>query len=301
MRYRVDWFMSLMGMLLMNYVMNHAQEIPTKYAVGKNCHMSIDMRRAHINEQAYMAREQVHPQIKQALHDSLLHTCVQEDLHKRKRELAREQAHDLDSIKLTWQELEDRLNKQQDASFLLIGFGSLVHKDFSYQPNVNVPGVVFGVKRIYNLKHPNPASTIMGLPAYEYEQEELRLNTILTNNQYDIANGLLLRFKVGTDEYEHLKKRECKYVLVPTKVVLYESLLKGEPICVDAYILSGDVGVEGLGLEPHVIYNSIVMDGMKDIQIQGSPGFVPLFLDTTYLSDGKTTIRHWIKMKDQTE
>ncbi len=293
MRYKVGWFMSLMGMLCMNHVMNHAQEISTKYVVGKNCHMAKDMRRAHITEQAHMAREQLHPQIKQGLHDVILHTCVQEDLQKRKR--------DLDSIKLTWQELEDQLKGQPDPSFLLIGFGSLVHKDFSYQPNVNVPGVVFGVKRIYNLKHPNPASTIMGLPAHGYEQEELRLNTILTNNQHDMANGLLLKFKVGTDEYEHLKERERKYVLVPTKVVLYESLLKREALCIDAYILSGDVGVEGLGLEPHVIYNSIVMDGMKDIQMQGSPGFVPLFLDTTYLSDGQTTIRQWIKMKSQTE
>lgn len=295
MRYRVGWFMNFMGILLMNYVMNHAQEIPAKYVVGKNRNMSIDRRRDHIAEQVYMAREQLHPKIKQALRNAILHTCVQEDLQKRKRELAR----DLDSIKLTWQELEDRLNKQEDPSFLLIGFGSLVHKDFSYQPNVNVPGVVFGVKRIYNLKHPKPASAIMGLPAHGYEQEELRLNTILTNNHHDMANGLLLKFNIGTDAYEHLKQRECKYVLVPTKVVLYEPLLKGEPLCVDAYILSGDVGVEGLGLEPHVIYNSIVMDGMKDIQMQGSPGFVPLFLDTTYLSDGQTTLRHWIEMKSQ--
>ncbi len=59
------------------------------------------------------------------------------------------------------------------------------------------------------------------------------------------------------------------------------------------------MGVEGLGSEPHVIYNSIVMDDMKDIQMQGNPGFVPLFLDTTYLSDGHTTLRDWIRMKNQ--
>lgn len=258
-----------------------------RYAIGKNRALPRSMRTLHIARQAIMADAQMRYWVKQALAELTLCAEVQKDLHRRRSGEIK---------KISWHQLEER-SQASGGSFLLMGFGSLLHKDFSYPSTIYMPGLVCGVKRIYNLKHHNPAAAGIGLPTHGYEREDLRLNTILTNNQYDITNGLLIQFEIGSPAYQDLKNRERKYDLLPVKVILYASLFIKRPLCVDAYVLSGDVGYQGLGYEPHVVYNSIVMDGVEDIQQQGNPDFLPLFLDTTYLSDGQTTIREWIKDK----
>lgn len=281
-------------LIVMGSVSYATEQLPREYAIGRNIALSLDDRKTHVLKQACMADEQLDPTIVQTLCDVVSSKIVHDDMTARARYHGKE---------LSWTEFENELKNRGLKDFLLIGFGSLVNKYVSYQPNINIPGIVFGVKRIYNMRHPDAQSSKIGMPARGHDEEQLRLNTLLTQDKHDMANGLLLAFKVGTEEYAHLKNRERMYRLAPVKVALYRSLLERRVIFKDAYILSGGPDTRGheqtVEGDPHIIYNSLTMDGFKSIQDQGYPGFLPFFLDTTYLSDGKTTIREWIKRKYQ--
>ena len=210
---------------------------------------------------------------------------------------------DLENLKnadehaITWEQLEEKLSEEKNKKFCIFGFGSLIntHNDINKacQPNINIPGIVFGVKRIYGITHPQPEHSCVGLPADGHEHEELRLDTRITGNSTDYANGLLLEFTLGTPHYQHLKHRERKYNLVPIKVVDYRSLF-GSPRFHNAYILSGKHTISEYSKKPHMVYNAVVIEGAQHIENQGNAGFLSLLLDTTFLPDGTTSLRTWI-------
>jgi len=193
---------------------------------------------------------------------------------------------------IDWRTLEKKNN-----SFFLFAFGSLINTknpmNSACQPNINIPGVAFGMRRIYSMTHPDPHISCVGLPTEGHEDEELRLDTQITGNCDDHVNGILLKFKVGTPQYQHLKEREKKYDLIPIKVVDYRSLFTS-PLFYDAYILSGASEEVSAQKKPHIAYNSVVVQGAHIIEQQGNTGFVSLLLDTTYLPNG-ITLRSWIK------
>src|SRR5690348_4742586 len=64
---------------------------------------------------------------------------------------------------ITWEQLE-----QHNKPLILLGFGSLMHTKSHlnryYQPNINIPCIAFGVKRMYSLLHPTPQTSCAGLP-----------------------------------------------------------------------------------------------------------------------------------------
>jgi len=202
-----------------------------------------------------------------------------------------------DDIAISWDALEKKLSQQKCKTFYLFGFGSLINANNSLnapcQPNINIPGIVFGVRRIYNMTHPQPEESCIGMPTQGHEDEELRLDTHVTGNIDDYANGILLSFDIGTPQYRHLKDRERKYRLIPIKVVDYRSLWSSSRLY-DAYILCGkEIPLEQTK-NPHTLYNSIVIEGAQRIEHQGNPGFLSLLLDTTYLPDQATRLRTWI-------
>lgn len=269
------------------FMIHAADNLSKEYAIGKNVTLSIEKRMAYIIKQACMIDERLHEPIKKMLGQTKSSRTVLNDLSKRGSSAG--------SRALSWAALENCLKKKGTDEFLLFGFGSLINKRTNYQPNINIPGVAFGVKRLYNVKHADPKDSVLGLPTTGYDHECLRLNVQLTKRPTDLVNGLLLKFAIGTKDYEDLKKREQLYRLVSIKVLLYSSLLQCKPIFKDAYILVSVKDKSSSTGDPHVVYNSLVMDGCKEIEDKGFLGFLSLFLDTTYLSDGKTTVRDWIR------
>lgn len=274
--------------LLVRLTMLYAIEnLPQDYAIGKNVRLSLKGRTAHIEKQSTMIDEPMSEPLKNVLQKIGLSKKVDQELkHK---------GYNFDCIALSWAALEQTLKKRGLKDFTLFGCGSLMNKHANYQPNINLPGVAFGIKRMYNLKHPDPKNSILGLPTVGYDHEELRLNNRFTGQAADVVNGLLLKFTVGSKEYSDLKERERSYRLVPIQVALYRALLQNKVIFKDAYILFGAEDKYSVNGDPHVVYNSLVLDGCKDIQNEGCSGFLSLFLDTTYLADGRTTIRDWIR------
>lgn len=199
---------------------------------------------------------------------------------------------------ITWKQLEE-----QTQPLILLGFGSLMHTKSNlnrhYQPNINIPCIAFGVKRIYSLIHPTPQTSCAGLPSTGHKEEQLQLTTHITGNANDYANGILLKFELHTPAYNKLKDRERPYHLIPIKAVDYRSIF-GSPRIIDAYILSSQQIIPDYHKKPHVLYNQTVLMGAQIIENEGNAGFVPLFLDTTYLPDGVTTVRQWLKQQHLT-
>lgn len=198
---------------------------------------------------------------------------------------------------ITWEQLE-----QNNTSLLLVGFGSLMHIkspiNSPFQPNINIPCLVFGIKRLYSMIHPHPEKSCIGLPSQEYEHEQLQLDTNITGNIHDYANGILLSFKISSPAYQTLKKREQYYNLVPITAIDYRSL-SNQPRIVNAYILNTKTNTRPYKKKPHVLYNQLVLDGAYTIEHNGNPGFISLFLDSTFLPNGTTTVRDWlIQQKD---
>lgn len=279
--------LAIMILLMRSFMLCAIEGLPQEYAVGKNVRLSLQARRAHLLNQARISNGCLDRSIKKMLRRAASSPAVLNDLAKRNSSIG--------NRVLGWDALEDCLKKSGREGFYLFGFGSLMNKQTNYQPNINIPGVVFGVKRMYNLEHADPEDSVLGLPTLGYEHERLRLNVQLTKRPTDMVNGLLLKFAIGTKSYEDLKKREKLYRLVSVKVLLYSSLFQRKPIFEDAYILVGDKEKNALEGDPHIVYNSLVIDGCKELEDDGAPGFLSLFLDTTYLSDGKTRVREWIR------
>jgi len=198
---------------------------------------------------------------------------------------------------LTWDLLEKRMAQKKSSRFYIFAFGSLINTlsdlNADCQPNINIPGIAFGIKRIYGMTHPQPEHSYIGLPHPKHEHEQLRLDTTITGKKTDYANGILLEFTLETPQYEYLKSREQKYNLVPVKVIDYQSLLK-RPRFHDAYILCGTEQHTHADKMPHIAYTTVVIEGAQFIEAQGYSGFLPLLLDTTFLPDGKTTLRSWL-------
>ncbi len=277
----------IMILLMRSFMLCALEDLPQEYAVGKNVRLSLQERKMHLLKQARMIDQEVSEQLKNVLKKAQSSKRVNQDLKSRDC--------NLDRISMSWDDLEKHLKKRGLKDVMLFGFGSLVNKHANYQSDVNIPAVAFGIKRIYNMKHAHPEDSILGLPTCGYNHEQMRLNNKLTGKVDDMVNGILLKFTIGSEAYADLKEREKTYRLMPIKVALYRALLHNKIVLKDGYVLLSHQDKSSAHGDPHVVYNSLVLDGFKDIENHGLQGFVPLFLDTTYLSDEKTTIRDWIR------
>lgn len=198
--------------------------------------------------------------------------------------------------KISWDEFEKSFKNDNSNEFYLFGFGSLMNNCCNYNQSNNIASVLYGMKRVYAVQHPKPQTSPIGLPNLQHPKEELRLDTVLTNDINDITNGVLLKFEIGSPDYEHMKFRERSYSIVKIKVVDYKSLLNGEPKYITAYVLSANASLVDVDitLRPHVIYHELVLDGANDVEKRGNTGFLELFMQTTFLPDGKTPVKKWL-------
>ena len=214
-----------------------------------------------------------------------------------------------------WSTLEKKLHLQGKESFHLIGFGSLLDprssRDFPTRKN---PAIAFGVRRFFGFTPSSPERSSLGIPEAPYHHEQLRLSTRITKKESDLTNGVLLEIHLGK-EMDALKKREKGYdlVKVPIIKITKNNRLSGEILYEidEAYILaepeknalSRDIQTPKKPLSPHISYLYICLRGAQILseQISKDTCFTQLFLETTFLEDGKTSLTEWIDISTQRE
>lgn len=199
------------------------------------------------------------------------------------------------SFDFPWTGLEDHMAKQPGGKLLLVGYGSLLSKESAAETIADAgkqqfPAVVAsGAKRVFN--YVIPPSVLKELGGMEKPREGAALNVVATGNSSDLVTGRLI--EVGVKDLPGLKIREYGYHLRPVACVRWDD---PEAKVFTAYVLvAEDPIVKGRRvvdntLLPNREYVEICLTGAKEV----SPQFAEAFLDTSYLGDGRTTVREWL-------
>lgn len=191
------------------------------------------------------------------------------------------------------------LERRDEATIPLLAYGSLMNPQSASKtldPATVASGrpvIAFGLKRLFN--YDVPSSKSQDTPTSILDQA--MLNTELSHSTKDIINGVVM--EVQRDELLALCRREVGYDLVPVLVVDWEEALCDQgsraPRFSVAYVLRapneprlGRAYTRG-DITPSRKYYALVRESAA---IYG-PQFLALYLNTTYLADGKTTLCQW--------
>lgn len=204
-----------------------------------------------------------------------------------------------------WKGLEEELREEGEKTLLVLGFGSLLDSNLSREfHNRQEPALAFGVRRFFGFKHPSPEKSSLGIPEQPYDKEQLRLTTRLTMDSDDITNGVLLQIDLEK-EMRDFRDREKGYDLVKVPIIKIKNTKQGRPYYElgEAYILTEPEAEEFdqeknslQSFSPHISYLYVCLRGAQDISQRWLKDkcFLDLFIKTTYLSDEKTPIKHWV-------
>jgi len=110
-----------------------------------------------------------------------------------------------------------------------------------------------------------------------------------------MLNGVII--DVPRDELKALCLREVGYDLIPVVAVLWDEAIEcdGQPEFFVAYVLRAldkphlDKQYTEKDIEPFTAYYEDVKAGAAEY----GPDFLDLYLQTTYLADGKTNLKEW--------
>ena len=193
-----------------------------------------------------------------------------------------------------WRSLEKDL-RQRSNKLPLVVYGSLVSSKSSSETiqdkesTRRYPVVVFGFKRIFNYEMPLDGGRY-GPPNSAHSRAAL--NVMPTGNIQDVVNGVLL--DISLRDISPTRRRELGYDLVPVVGLKWRGA-EGGPFL--AYILSCPNEMrEGRNrtssqIEPHREYYKVCRKGASNL----GKDFLNLWLATTYLSDGISTVGIWEK------
>jgi len=195
-----------------------------------------------------------------------------------------------------WKGLEREIAKEKGGHLLLVGYGSLINLDSSSETIAGVnakdffPVVAVGAKRIFNYRI--PPDVLKDLGGRAKPDEIAALNVVATGRATDVINGRIL--PVSADDLPALRKREYGYHLRPVKCVRWDAQ-DAEPftayvLCAEDPVIQGRRVIDRT-IKPNPAYVDICYAGARSV----SRKFGELFLDTSYLADGKTSLRHWLK------
>ena len=194
-----------------------------------------------------------------------------------------------------WENLEKYLQAKKQTHISFIGYGSLVNPSSAAITLNNQslqtykPIIVFGVRRIFNYKMPENVSR------YDppiHSMARAALNVRVTGKIEDIVNGIVM--KLSIDEIPAVRRREKEYDLMP---VVCLDWVKFESTPFLAYILRCPDELpehpcySNNELMPHHHYYSICREGAA----QFGEEFLEIWLKTTYLADGVTSVYKWEK------
>lgn len=174
----------------------------------------------------------------------------------------------------------------------LFVFGSLVSKEDAARtlgPDslaTRKPAVAFAVVRLFNRDVPIKAGSKWGTPCLENARG--MLNIVKTSNVLDVVNGVVM--EVDIHDLPRLLEREEGYDLIPILVTDWSAFHKKNTFvfsCAYTFHAKGEY-VSNLIL-PRPGYYEFTRDAIKDF----GEDFYQIWLDTTFLSDGKTSARQW--------
>lgn len=192
-----------------------------------------------------------------------------------------------------WVDLVDEM-KAEKKRILLFGFGSLINPE-SAAYNLSKrkgPALAFGLKRVFNYYDDQIDQCILGMPTRGYQHERAKLNAVASEDPFHPINGVL--YEVDVEELIRLRPRERGYDLVKLHVVDYIDALDVhcmEPKITEAWALRATQKAQvSTDYVPDINYLNVCAEGVRPY---GSE-FARLFLNTTYLADGKTPLQGWL-------
>ena len=200
-----------------------------------------------------------------------------------------------------WSGLEAQLAQEPDGRLLLIGYGSLMNLESAAETieGVNAtdfyPVVCVGAKRLFNYRIPDAVlKELAELGGPAQPRELAALNVIPTGRAADLFNGRVV--PVAAADLPALRQREYGYHLRSVTCLRWGAW-ESEPFAA-AVLAAEDPVINGRQvidntLEPNPAYVAIVDAGTKAV----SESFHELFLDTTFLADGKTTLQQWLEAR----
>lgn len=196
-----------------------------------------------------------------------------------------------------WIGLEEYLQEQDINEIYLIGYGSLMNPT-SAARTVKEPAepvLVFGVDRLFNYNR-----VLSSLTKGQPDNPSMRanLNVRMSKDLHHAINAVVI--KIPIDEIENLRDREVGYDLIPVIALPWKDF-KGSPFNAHfflAYILTvpEETVLDGQELTnpeilPYLPYYNMTREGAASY----GDDFLQVYLNTTYLGDGKTTIYEWEK------
>lgn len=184
-----------------------------------------------------------------------------------------------------WNRLKRKLTNKQIDHLPLVAYGSLVNSESAERTLSqstllrSKPVVAFGVRRTFD--YIMPENTLRyGKPIDP--RARAALNVHVTGKIDDRVNGILI--DLFLKDISALQRREVDYALVPVACMDWTNRINPFP----AYILQSERRVD-THLQPHQAYYEICRDGAA----QFGQEFLSLWLNTTFLGDGKTPVKEW--------
>ncbi len=199
------------------------------------------------------------------------------------------------SFTFPWTDLAPHLATQPDARLLLVGYGSLMNLESASETirglnaKNSYPVVAAGAKRVFNYRI--PPGVLKELGGNPKPNEIAALNVVATGRGKDVLNGRIL--PIALADLPAMREREYGYHLRPVTCLRWDDL-EGEPFT--AYVLCAeDAVVQGRqildpAIKPNPEYVKICAAGARSV----SPRFEELFLETSFLADGTTSLRQWL-------
>lgn len=185
---------------------------------------------------------------------------------------------------------DEVMQTSQDDKILIFAYGSLINLE--------------SAKRSISEESLDSAKLVVAyhlVRVFDYSKNSdgkdlAMLNVHPTANPSDIVNGVL--YSINKKDLENLIYRENGYDLIPVIVEPWPQNPKGHFAI--AYTFSAPKEPRGgkiytyNNMQPNTKYLSTVENGVKNY---GSD-FLNLWMETTYLSDGKTPIKHWTSLQN---
>lgn len=202
--------------------------------------------------------------------------------------LTMKQAAEMKDYDYPWDGLEADLPELHGGSLKLLGYGSLINRESAARTltsEVLTPTVAIGARRIFNYELNRPSLAPLTDP-----RARAVLNVVITRQREDLVNGMLI--EVPREDIKPLRDREIRYDLKPVACIDWNC--RGERPFVGYILECRDEQPDGkqvtrTDIEPNHRYYRRCRDGVTAVDEE----FLQLWLDTTYLADGKTPVRDW--------
>ena len=195
--------------------------------------------------------------------------------------------------KYPWPELDQAVKSMPGGKLRLVGYGSLLNRESAARTikdtplSGHPPVLALGAKRVFDYIIPEARLNIYGRSE---ARERGALNVHFTASSSDALNGRLLLISI--DDLAALREREFGYDLCPVSCLRW---LDWQSAPFTGYVLSAtQTHLDGRRILddqvlPNPAYARVCREGARAV----SEAFLRLYLRTTFLADGRTTLEQW--------